>query len=569
MFTEKIVKIQIICEFTESFFAALKSNDVDTVTKRLQEGMDPDERKPRRLTPLMIAVKASHLDIVKVLVEFGGDINAIAPSGSVLMMAIKRKKLSPVPREIIDFLLSLEPDLSIKDKEGRNALECAIQYGHINVVNTLIKKGGFFSIDSKEEIFFEVIKNDWVDTAKLLLEYGADINAKNKKGWTALYTAAYRGEFDTLKLLLEYGADIEAKNEFGWTSLCFAAYRDKFDTVKFLLEHGADIEAKANNGWSALRMAARRNRLGMVNFLLEHGADAEAKGHGRKSVLEKAKLPLDEAKNEGEEIPLFTAVRYKKSDNLKMFLENGEVVDAKDFHGKTALEIAYHDISTMKVLFKYRADIDAKNSRGLTVLYEAADTSDIYEFEKYLEIVKFLVEHGADIEAKSDNGWTVLHKAIVNENLNLVKFLLEHGADIEAKAIGGRTPLLQSILGGKNLGVAQFLLELGANIKAKTNDGWTALHLAVFHYTSRLNIVELLLEHGVDIDTKNVDGSTALHVAASMHDKYQFDIQFEIVKLLLEHGADIEAKDNSGFTALQNSERLENEVMIKLLREYK
>ena len=76
-----------------------------------------------------------------------------------------------------------------------------------------------------------------------------------------------------MKLLLEYGADKEAKDKDGWTPLIFASANGKTEVVKLLLEYGADKDAKDNTGDNPLRLASWKGRTEVVKILLEYGAN--------------------------------------------------------------------------------------------------------------------------------------------------------------------------------------------------------------------------------------------------------------------------------------------------------
>ena len=119
-----------------------------------------------------------------------------------------------------------------------------------------------------------------------LLDKGANIEARNNDGLTALIVAAVSGQTETVRLLLDKGANIEAKNSNGDTALIFAAYNSRTDVMLLLLEKGADIEAKDNQDDTALLQAAcfeakadvnRTEKAGMVKLLLDKGANIEAK----------------------------------------------------------------------------------------------------------------------------------------------------------------------------------------------------------------------------------------------------------------------------------------------------
>lgn len=140
--------LDIVCEFTDSFKTAVAQNDLKTAAECLRDGINPDIRKPGRLSPLMVAVKNASIEMVRLLVDYGVNIDARSSSGSALIMAIKRQHLSNVYQEIIDMLLLLIPRLSIEDRYGHNAIYYAIKYSHDEVIDKLIRADACSITDS-------------------------------------------------------------------------------------------------------------------------------------------------------------------------------------------------------------------------------------------------------------------------------------------------------------------------------------------------------------------------------------------------------------------------------------
>src|SRR6266513_2899517 len=154
-----------------------------------------------------------------------------------------------------------------------------------------------------------------------LLGQGADANAKDNAGWTALIWAAYFGRNDSVRALLEKGADVNAKDNDGWTALFWAAFSGRAEIVRALLEKGADVNAMDDSGKTVLMSAAVRGHASTVRALLEKGADVNAKSKAGRTAL-------------------MSAADLGHLDTVRALLEQGADVDAKDKQGDTALRLA-------------------------------------------------------------------------------------------------------------------------------------------------------------------------------------------------------------------------------------
>ncbi len=127
-----------------------------------------------------------------------------------------------------------------------------------------------------------------IENAKLLIAKNADANAKDKRGWTALMTAIFGGDAVVGRLLIEKGADVNAKdNLFGNTALMVVLVNspeyDKFTAL--LIEKGADVHVKNNEGMTPLMEAAFFGYKTAAGLLIAHGADVDAKDNNGKTAL--------------------------------------------------------------------------------------------------------------------------------------------------------------------------------------------------------------------------------------------------------------------------------------------
>jgi ankyrin repeat protein len=119
----------------------------------------------------------------------------------------------------------------------------------------------------------------------LLVEHGAEVSAKDKRGSTPLHRAAEHNRIDLARFLVEHGADMSAKDEHGSTPLHRASQRPSSMSlfqhhrpmvVQFLVEHGADVSAQDERGLTPLDLASESGLVELVLFFNEHHGDAIA-----------------------------------------------------------------------------------------------------------------------------------------------------------------------------------------------------------------------------------------------------------------------------------------------------
>ncbi len=124
-----------------------------------------------------------------------------------------------------------------------------------------------------------------IETMKVLIAAGADVNATNKYGSTSLIWAAHFGQTEAAQVLLASGADVNLKNQRGITPLMDAAIMGHPEIVELLLAKGADVNATLKDGWTALMLAAGAGYTQVVQLLLAAGANMNAKTKDGKTAL--------------------------------------------------------------------------------------------------------------------------------------------------------------------------------------------------------------------------------------------------------------------------------------------
>ncbi len=251
---------------------------------------------------------------------------------------------------------------------------------------------------------------------------GADVNAKNSDGCTALIMASDRGYLDVVKYLVENGADINAEGvikrllvfRFSHSALEISSFNGHLDVVKYLISKRADVNAEDSNGNTALMWASQNGHLNVVKYLAENGADVNAKNIDGKTVLT-------------------FASQEEHLNVVKYLVENGADVHAKDDDGKTALMWASQYGHTEIV--KYLENPPALKDNTTKInddWFEAIEMGDIQQIEK-------LLKQGFDINTQDDSGWTGIMLAISLEDDTIVDFLVSQGANLDIKNHKGQT----------------------------------------------------------------------------------------------------------------------------------
>lgn len=195
--------------------------------------------------------------------------------------------------------------------------------------------------------------------------------------------------------------------------------------------------------------------------------------------------------------------------------------------------------NVVKVLIEKEADIEIKNSEGMTPLIYVCNRHEKLSYEKLTDAFYTLLKAGANVNAQDHFKFFALYHAARYGNLQFVKSLVARKADLELKDITGTTAL-QRAVGNGHESVVEFLLKSGANVNTFNNDGNTPLMRAV---TRKFNIYKLLLNANVTIEQKNNKGETALHLAVSHNNE-------AASKDLLGKGANPNVQDNEGWTPL-------------------
>jgi ankyrin repeat protein len=410
---------------------AARTGNVDALTTLLRHGADVNAReKLRGTTPLMWAAAESHPKAVKVLIDHGADINA---------------RSNPAPK-------------------GRSAY----------LAPTAVDRARQFADENQRA----PRPQRRVESADAAFDGGSDTKADGG-GLTPLVFAARRGDLESIKILVDAGADVNQETHYGWTPLLTATQNRYYIAADFLLDHGADPNLANKGGWTPLYLATDNRNI--------EGGDYPVRKPDMdhlifiKKLLDKGANPNARAIDSTETRTIFT-MQWLYEDGATPFLRAAQS----------------GDVRLMKLLLDYGADPLIPTKNGDTALMVAAGigwvegvTSEWSQKENF-EAVKICLELGIDVNAADRDGRTALHGAAHKGRNAVVQLLVEHGARLDARDKGSRDTINGELLGysWQALDYADGLVRVG-------------VQSAVAHPDTAALLRKLMTERGLSVPATN------------------------------------------------------------------
>ncbi|XP_050562962.1 ankyrin repeat domain-containing protein 17 isoform X4 [Spodoptera frugiperda] len=288
------------------------------------------------------------------------------------------------------------------------------------------------------------------DLVELLLSRGADIEHRDKKGFTPLILAATAGHEKIVEILLNHGADIEAQSERTKdTPLSLACSGGRYEVVELILSRGANKEHRNVSDYTPLSLAASGGYVNIIRLLLTHQAEINSRTGSKLGIS-----------------PLMLAAMNGHTAAVRLLLDCGSDINAQiETNRNTALTLACfqgrHEV--VSLLLDRKANVEHRAKTGLTPLMEAASGG-------YVEVGRVLLDKGADVNAPPvpSSRDTALTIAADKGHTKFVELLLQRRAAVEVKNKKGNSPLWLAANGG-HLAVVEMLYAAGADIDSQDN----------------------------------------------------------------------------------------------------
>jgi len=470
----------------------------------------------------------------------------------------------------------------------RSALMCL---GYRWLLVAVLCLTGLAAVDREHAVADAAERQDHA-TLEKLLKQGADVNAAQPDGATALQWAAHWDDAAAVEQLLRAKAAVNAANDHGVTALALACENRSVIVVDKLLKAGANANAVLSSGETVLMTASRTGHLGVLQALLAHGArvNASEPAHNQTALMwAVAEQHPDIVRTliaQGADIHARSRVRRRTVQTGDRYGDQNSIKDVAqiDLGGFTPLLFAARvgDVASAEHLLRAGANVNDRAPNGASVLVVAAHSGAG-------RVAELLLGNGAEPN-DTGAGYSALHAAVLRGDLDLVKALLAHRADPGARltkgtssryyskdyafseVLVGATPLWLAARYGESE-MMRVLAAGGGDGRFAMADGTTTLMEAIIvtrgigtfragdrreRYQGPADVVakadgederitletaKRAIELGADVRAVNKDGDTALHMAVALGLN-------RVVELLANSGADLEARNNRGQTPL-------------------
>ncbi|KAH0629169.1 hypothetical protein JD844_011037 [Phrynosoma platyrhinos] len=531
----------------------------------LKHSADVNARDKYWQTPLHVAAANRATKCAEVIISLLSSINVADRTGrTALHHAVHSGHI-----EMVNLLLNKGANLNTCDKKERQPIHWAAFLGHLEVLKLLVARGADVTCKDKKgyTLLHTAAASGQIEVVKHLLRLGVEaspIDEPNSFGNTALHIACYMGQDAVANELVNYGANVNQPNEKGFTPLHFAAVSTNGALcLELLVNNGADVNFQSKEGKSPLHMAAIHGRFTRSQILIQNGSE------------------IDCADKYGN-TPLHVAARYGHELLISTLMTNGADTARRGIHDMFPLHLAvlfgfsdccrkllssgqlYSIVSSLSNEHVLSAgfDINTPDNLGRTCLHAAASGGNV-------ECLNLLLSSGADLRRRDKFGRTPLHYAAANGSYQCTVTLVTAGASINEADCKGCTPLhyaaasdtyrraethsgnshdtdeepLKESRLKEAIFCLEFLLDNGADPSLRDKQGYTAVHYAAA-YGNRQNL-ELLLEMSFNCldDVESTIPVSPLHLAA-------YNGHCEALKTLAETLVNLDVRDHKGRTAL-------------------
>jgi ankyrin repeat protein len=399
------VSAQTDADGTTPLHRASYHDDVKTADTLLRAGADVNAANDLGATPLWLASLNGSAPMVRRLLEAGANPNLALMSGETPVMVASRAGAA----DVVQLLLAKGAHVNARGTRGQTALMWAVAQRHPDVVKVLVAHGADIHAKSDE----------WGQVMAVPPHGHAEYNRWVPHGGeTALLFAARTSDLESARLLLSAGANVQDADAWGVSAMVLAAHAGHREVVELLLEKGADPNASAA-GFTALHVAIMRRDERMAAALLARGADPNAPlrtwtPSRRASADHNFPPPLVGA------TPFWLAARVTHPGIMRLLAKHGanpRVVHRSDYY----LTDMYDRRTETTTALMAAAGMGVGGAAWLPPPREEREALA-------LEAVQVAAELGAELNAANSDGRTALDAAQALKYESVVRYLVDKGA---------------------------------------------------------------------------------------------------------------------------------------------
>ncbi len=382
------------------------------------------DSRPGRLA-MSEAVKNGHEDVVEAIKGFRSkrERERSKPAGISRQKELKDDGFFEAARvgdaRMVKALIEQGRNINEKQPNGRTALHEAAACGQSEIVQILLENKAWPYPNTKffPSPLFLASDGGHAHVVDILLRRAKSLGPNDRYDGgddTALSRAAGKGHEDVVRILVNYGADLNARTKSGATALIRAAAGGYNAIVRYLIDYGADPATQTDEGTTALQ-AARRAGHADTGRLLEV------------EVARGRRLPQD--------APVLGAIVRGDIGAVRRFLDDGHSVNSAFVMGPSLLHmaVAQKQPALVAFLLSRGADPNVVAWRGTTPLMAAAETGD-------RKAAELLLKHEAEVNAQDMDGRTALLLAVLRGHVEVAELLLNCGADADIRDAQGLGP---------------------------------------------------------------------------------------------------------------------------------
>jgi ankyrin repeat protein len=402
---------------TTALHWAVRLDDLDTADLLIRAGAKVSAANRDGATPLQLAALNGNAAMIEKLVKAGADPNApLSASGDTALMLAARTGTTDAIKVLV------ETGANVNAKEswgGTTPLMSAVAERHPAAVRMLIERGADVSARSN---FVAAANGRGFEGRTPSAPRPGQAVEEFASGWlTPLMFAAREGDLESARLLVTAGADVNAIAADGKDALGLAVFNGNYELASFLVDNKSKVNQADTQGFTPLFWAVdRRNMETAPNFPWMVTADP----------LPLVRKLLDAGANPNAVVDNTPRARMRAGSPRIVF---ATPLMRAAFSG---------DLELVKLLLSKGADPNIRSKDYETMLEAAAGLGFIQGYSKgkssaeRLEVVKLLVGLGADVNAADDYGITALMAAANMGDVSIIQYLVDRGADLGAYDLG-------------------------------------------------------------------------------------------------------------------------------------